>query len=261
LPDCPRFVRAITIVCVSAAAGYGQVIPPAPSIPQQPAGIWQDVLRNCPLLQSLVSFFEPPPIQWMPVMEDVPEFEPAPLQATFVPPCPVAPLDPIADPAAQQLEASVGPGGAIDIDGMVPAAAHALSRFEEKVESAGGTIVLKSAYRPSSYQRHLQNVWHKWMDDLRFNDDPSCQDLRAQVQDEFGGHHLIETQHPVAVSDHTRGLAFDATVILPPKARIGRRRMTLDGLARLSGLTRPAIVADPVHFKYLGATVRRRPLA
>jgi D-alanyl-D-alanine dipeptidase len=141
---------------------------------------------------------------------------------------------------------------------MVPAAARALDRFQSKVQSVGGTIVLKSAYRPSAYQKHLQNVWYKWMSELRNNQDPACQALRAQVQEEFTRHRLIETQHPVAVSDHTRGLAFDATVALPQHARIGRRRVTLDGLAHLSGLVRPAIVADPVHFKFLGFVRTRR---
>lgn len=178
----------------------------------------------------------------------------------------MAPLDPIVDPAAVQLESATG-SDVVDVQGMVPAAARALDRFVAKVEGVGGTIVLKSAYRPAAYQRHLQNVWYKWMDELRNNTEPGCQALRAQVHEEFTRHRLIETQHPVAVSDHTRGLAFDATVGLPPGAKIGRRRMTLDGVARLAGLIRPAIAADPVHFKFLGgvrslavktAAVRRR---
>ena len=164
--------------------------------------------------------------------------------------CSVAPLDPIEDPAAQNLEASVGSN--IDTDDMKTEAARALDRFESNVAAAGGTIVLKSAYRPAAYQQHLQNVWYKWMDELRKNDEPGCQVLRSQVQEEFTRHHLIETQHPVAVSDHTRGLAFDATVDLPKQARLGRRRVTVDTLAHLAGLVRPAIVADPVHFKFIG---------
>jgi D-alanyl-D-alanine dipeptidase len=137
---------------------------------------------------------------------------------------------------------------------MVPAAARALNLFQSKIAALGGSIVLKSAYRPAAYQKHLQNVWYKWME-LRNNTDPGCQGLRAQVQEEFTRHHLIETQHPVEISDHTRGLAFDATVQLPTRARLGRRRFTLDSLARLAGLLRPAIAADPVHFKYVGARV------
>ena len=78
------------------------------------------------------------------------------------------------------------------------------------------------------------------------------------MEEEFKRHHLIETQHPVTVSDHTRGLAFDATVELPSQARLGRRRVNVDTLARLTGFRRPAIAADPVHFKYVGLRSGRR---
>lgn len=169
--------------------------------------------------------------------------------------CAVAPLDPVNDPSALQLEIHQGPG-VVDVDGMLPAAARALDLFQTKVASIGGTIVLKSAYRPSAYQQHLQNVWYKWMNELRDNEEPACQGLRAGVEEEFNRHRLIETQHPVAVSDHTRGIAFDATVDLPSRAKLGRRRITLDRLARLAGLVRPAIAADPVHFKYLGVRLK-----
>lgn len=127
-------------------------------------------------------------------------------------------------------------------------------------------MILKSAYRPAAYQKHLQNVWHKWMDELKNNSEPACQILRVEVQEEFLRHRLIETQHPVAVSDHTRGLAFDATVQLPAAKKAGRR-LSLDGLARMAGLLRPAIASDPVHFKFLGmvrqrsAVSRRRRVA
>src|SRR5205085_9754159 len=108
------------------------------------------------------------------------------------------------------------------------AAASALERFQSNVAAAGGSIILKSAYRPAAYQQHLQNVWYKWMHELRDNEDPACQELRAHVQEEFTRHRLIETQHPVTISDHTRGLAFDATVELPSHPRLGRRRVDID---------------------------------
>jgi D-alanyl-D-alanine dipeptidase len=181
---------------------------------------------------------------------------PVPTATAFDPEpgCSVAPLQPIDDGAAQQLEVSTG-SNVVDVADMIPAAARALTMFQTKVASVGGTMILKSAYRPAAYQKHLQDVWYKWMGELKGNRDSACQVLRAQVQDEFVRHRLIETQHPVAVSDHTRGLAFDATVDLST-AKIGRR-LTLDRLARLAGLLRPAIVADPVHFKFLGFALPR----
>jgi hypothetical protein len=204
--------------------------------------------------------FTPRPKQPAPTVNAAPRPEADPVA---VAPCSVAPLEPVTDPDAQQLEsqADVATGSSVDLAGMAPAAATALNRFESKVTAVGGSMVLKSAYRPASYQKHLQDVWYKWMD-LKNNTDPGCQNLRAEVQREFQRHHLIESQHPVAASDHTRGLAFDATVSLPQNARLGRRRLTLDKLAHLVGLLRPAIAADPVHFKYVGglraASVRRR---
>lgn len=167
----------------------------------------------------------------------------------------MAPLQPIDDAAAQQLEAGAG-SDIVDVAHMIPAAAQALDRFESKVASVGGTMTLKSAYRPAAYQKHLQDVWYKWMGELKDNSDLGCQALRTEVQEEFLRHRLIPTQHPVAVSDHTRGLAFDATVDLPVKAKIGRR-LNLDRLAHLAGLWRPAIASDPVHFKFLGVAPPR----
>jgi hypothetical protein len=255
LPKPSRFVRIVTLTVFSICFAFGQqaasvgmpATPGAAQASQPAARSWEADLWNWPVLRFFASLFEIHPAAQ--------PAEPAGAAATQQPAaaCSVAPLDPINDPVALELEASNSPAGAVDVNDMVPAAAHALNLFESKVAAVGGSMELKSAYRPAAYQRHLQNVWYKWMDELRDNSDPACQDLRAQVQQEFLRHHLIETQHPVAVSDHTRGLAFDATVSLPARSRIGRRRFTLDGLARLAGLLRPAIAADPVHFKFIGA--------
>jgi hypothetical protein len=211
-------------------------------------GSWWDEVCDWPFLHFFALLFQA-----------TPDYTAAPLSQAVaadeiqrVSDCSIAPLDPIQDPETQRLEASVGSEGVVDVSKMIPAASQALDRFESSVAAVGGTIVLKSAYRPMSYQKHLQNVWYKWMYELRDNTDPACQDLRTQLQDEFTRHHLIETQHPVAISDHTRGLAFDATVDLPGHTRLGRRRVTLDTLAHLAGLVRPAIESDPVHFKYVG---------
>jgi len=134
--------------------------------------------------------------------------------------------------------------------------ARALGRFQQLVRLVGGTFELKSAYRPPSYQAHLRAVWFEWMLGLRNNREPGCQMLRAQVGEEFTRHHLLEMQKPVTSSDHTRGLAFDATVVVPRVAWLNKRRMSLDQLALLAGIQRPDIPRDPVHFQL--ATERRR---
>jgi D-alanyl-D-alanine dipeptidase len=260
-----RIVCIVTFVVGTSCLGFGQIVEPVeqPAIQQsnsvaEPSSpSWTEELFNLPVVRFFTSLFEPAQ-QVTAAPLDLPQ--PAGDVAHPANACPVAGLDLIIDPAAEQLEASMG-ADVVDVTDMVPAAAAALGRFQSKVAAVGGSVVLKSAYRPAAYQQHLQNVWYKWMGELRNNNDPACQELREQVHNEFTMHRLIETQHPVAVSDHTRGLAFDATVALPAKWK-GRRRVTLDGLARTAGLTRPAIAADPVHFKFTGgirsvATARR----
>ncbi len=165
--------------------------------------------------------------------------------------CPVSGLPPITDPQALAFENFTGP--VVDTRDLNHHAFSALLKFVREIRSVGGIITLRSAYRPPAYQVHLQQVWDKWMQ-LRYNHSYACQDFRAQVRAEFDRHHLIESQRPVDDSDHTRGLAFDATVVLPRILHLGRRRVTLslDRLARFAGLRRPDIRHDPVHFKYVG---------
>ncbi len=188
---------------------------------------------------------------WLDLLRELPVLiHPAPVAPVSSPSlaCSVAPLPPVEDTEALTFENSADTSSAIDLEGLKPAMARALDKFRRMVLSAGGTFDLKSAYRPAAYQEHLQQVWYKWME-LRRNREAGCQLLRAEVSDEFSRHHLMESQKPVTSSDHTRGLAFDAAVILPRTARLQHRRVSLDRLAVLAGLRRPDILRDPVHFK------------
>ena len=169
----------------------------------------------------------------------------APAPVVQPPACSVDPLPGIVDAEALVFEREQGP----DITGLAPAMARALEKFRKLVTSAGGTFELKSAYRPGAYQEHLQEVWFKWMRELRHNHESGCQALRALVNDEFTRHHLMETQMPVTSSDHTRGMAFDAAVMIPRATRKKTVRVSLDRLALRAGLKRPDIRHDPVHFK------------
>ena len=172
-------------------------------------------------------------------------------QPELAPPprCSVAALPAIDDPEALAFEASVGTTEVVDTADLTPATARALTRFQQVVTSAGGTFELKSAYRPPAYQDHLQAVWDKWMLELRRNLKKGCQALRTEVGEDFARHHLMESQRPVSYSDHTRGVGFDATVIMPAGARLKRRRVSVDLLALLVGVRRPDILHDPVHFR------------
>jgi D-alanyl-D-alanine dipeptidase len=162
--------------------------------------------------------------------------------------CKVAPLDEIRDPEALALEKNADTAPA-DVDGLMPDAAQALDTFKELVNSVGGTFDLKSAYRPTAYQAHLHEVWTKWVKGLRNNRTSGCSALREEVGAEFARHKLLLRQQPVPASDHALGLAFDAAVAMPRAARLNGKRVTVDKLAALSGMTRPDSRRDPVHFK------------
>jgi len=158
------------------------------------------------------------------------------------PPCAIDPIPGIQDEQAQSFEAAAGTPAVVDVTGLTPATALALARFEQRVASLGGKFAVTSAYRPPAYQEHLQAVWDKWKQ-LRDNHDEGCAVLKSEVAAEFERHRLMESQRPVPFSDHTRGIGFDATVFLPARHR------NIDRVAKQSGVRRPDILRDPVHFR------------
>lgn len=166
------------------------------------------------------------------------------------PGCKVAPLDEIWDAEALEFENNAETAPA-DVDGLTPDAAQALDTFRGIVTSLGGTFELKSAYRPPAYQAHLHEVWVKWVKQLRGNRTRACQALREEVGAEFARHQLLVRQQPVPASDHELGLAFDAAIMLPRSARLKGKRVNVDKLAALAGITRPSKRRDPVHFKLI----------
>jgi hypothetical protein len=165
--------------------------------------------------------------------------------------CKTAPLDEIVDPEALELEKNADTSPA-ELNGLMPDAAQALDTFKELVNSVGGTFDLKSAYRPTAYQAHLHEVWVKWVKGLRGNRTSGCSALREEVGAEFARHKLLLRQQPVPASDHALGLAFDAAVTMPRVARLNGKRVTVDKLAAMSGMSRPNSRRDPVHFKLRG---------
>ncbi len=162
--------------------------------------------------------------------------------------CKVAPLDEIESPEALALEKNADTAPA-DIYGLMPDAALALDTFKELVNSVGGTFDLKSAYRATAYQAHLHEIWIKWVKGLRSNRTSGCSAVREEVGAEFARHKLLLRQQPVADSDHERGLAFDAAVAMPRAAKLNGKRVTVDKLAALAGMSRPNSRRDPVHYK------------
>jgi hypothetical protein len=193
-----------------------------------------------------------PDIWDLPIVDRAAILQPNLAAAAMAPNCSVAPLPELEDEETVQFENLDGP----DTAGLLPAMAEALQKFRRLVAAAGGSFDLKSAYRPITYQEHLQQVWYKWMHELRFNHQSGCQALRAQVQEEFTRHKLMPTQIPVTDSDHTRGMAFDAAIMMPRVAKLKKTRVSVDYLARLAGLRRPDVRRDPVHFKLVAITVQ-----
>jgi hypothetical protein len=213
------------------AVGQSFEFPQAPD----PEPTWLESLWNLPVFK------------WLAGLDATPIAPPALIvSAPEPPPCPVAPLEPIADPDAMGMESV----STINLDGLTPGASRALTRFETLVTKRGGTFILTSAYRPAAYQAHLRDVWHKWSDELKDNQDPSCLQLKAEVGAEFARHGLLLSQHPVEISDHSLGIGFDAVVVFPVMKK--RRRISLDRVARLAGVSRPSIRRDPVHFRLIG---------
>jgi hypothetical protein len=214
------------------AAGQSFEFPKAP----EPEPSWLESLWSLPVFK------------WLAGLDATPIPPPRlAIAAPALPPCSVQPLAAIEDPTAIDMESA----STLNRDGLTPRASRALTRFENIVEARGGSFTLTSAYRPSTYQAHLRDVWFKWMYELRNNQDPSCLELKAQVGNEFTRHGLLATQHPVEVSDHTLGIGFDAAILLPAGKR-RRGRVSLDRLARLAGVSRPDIRRDPVHFRVIG---------
>jgi hypothetical protein len=164
--------------------------------------------------------------------------------------CKVEPLSTIDAPEALAFENDADALN-VDVEALMPSTAEALENFRDLVTSAGGTFSLRSAYRPAAYQAHLHEVWVKWVKQLRNNKSPGCRELREEVGAEFKRHQLLVRQQPVPASDHALGLAFDASVVMPRGARLNRKRVTVDNLARRAGIVRPNSRRDPVHFKLI----------
>lgn len=228
------------LLCVAALAAVSVIQAPAAVSSVQPvtSSNWFQELLEWPL-----SFLFPQSAPSELTLQD-PIAPAAPVL-----PCQVQPLHEITDADALEFESHKGSAGVVNTSGMTPAAAMALNHFQSLVSSFGGSVTVKSAYRPQAYQNHLQEVWDKWMTELRNNTAPECSELRSAVYAEFSGHDLLESQRPAGISDHSRGTAFDAAVYLPERSARAKRKINVDTLARRVGLFRPVAFQDPVHFR------------
>lgn len=137
-----------------------------------------------------------------------------------------------------------------DAANLAPRMQTALQCFQTAVRDAGGTIAVESAYRPTAYNRHLKEVWDKWMNELRRDSDPACQVRRTEVENHFNSHKLKPNRaaRPHPNSAHTRldangnpaGEAIDISSNLPYGV--------LDVLAFGCNLYGPDPIGDTPHF-------------
>lgn len=229
-----RPLRLGACVALSLGLAYSQDTFPERLAAEQPsswvARLWSSVFgpTGRPVLDpAIVPLYLPPP-------------PPAP--------CLIKPLSPVEDEVALAFETGFGELGRVHLAGLTRPTARALTRFDRLVSTVGGSFTVTSAHRPVAYQQHLQEVWDKWME-VRDLADPACSEIRGEAEREFLSHGLLETQRPATFSDHTRGIAFDARIELPPNPRLNRRRVSVDSLAKMAGLFRPVVLRDPVHFR------------
>ncbi len=243
-----RQLLSVAVCLISVAASAVANTPPTPiTVSSSASTSWWDNLLEL----SVFSLLRNPGVlsEFGIGKEKEPQLAAAP--PVLQTPCSVQPLAPVEDATALQFEAG---DQSASRNGLTRACSRALSLFTKKIVSVGGTIHVTSAWRPAPYQAHLQQVWDKWMVELRDNTGPSCSDLRNSIASEFSRHALLETQRPAAYSDHTRGTAFDAVVSVPVRivaAARRKRRPVINGdtLALSAGLRRPLIWSDPVHYR------------
>jgi hypothetical protein len=106
---------------------------------------------------------------------------------------------------------------------------------------AGGSLVVRSAYRTQSYQNHLAELYKKWKQLEPDTTTVECQDLRTQLRNHISYHSMdsLKASPPADAGNHPLGIAFDANWY---------GFTNIDELACQCGLYRPLKVSDKRHF-------------
>jgi hypothetical protein len=116
------------------------------------------------------------------------------------------PITTVTDPVALDMVN----GKTVALSNLQPALQTALSCTKAKVQAAGGTLTVTSAYRPPQYQKYIQQIWDNHRN-LKGNTDPKCTSFKATVDSEFYRRGLKEDAgaRPIDSSSHTQGKAVD----------------------------------------------------
>lgn len=140
--------------------------------------------------------------------------------------CPILPLEPyLPDPEP------------VDITAPNFKLGTQLACMQNAIRASNGTSRVNSGYRSAPYNKHLQQVWDKWLELLRA-DQPECAAELATAENHKNAHELVA--RPANSSAHTRGEAFDLSS--------GLYDGILDVLGFGCGLRRPDPISDPPHF-------------
>lgn len=185
------------------------------------------------------------------------------LVVTVFPPkaCAVDPLTPI--PILVQQYPELYPGSTLGLEAnpidsfhLQPNMQTALACFQGRIQGAGGTFRLNSAYRTNAYQAHLREVWDKWIAIKPLAGDPTCSQVYADVQSEFDKHGIVHRPASADLGPHTTGSAIDVCA-----DGIARRQCSTSipnsvlsstqtlAIADQCGLHR-RVPTDPVHFEH-----------
>lgn len=163
---------------------------------------------------------------------------PQPVQAA----CPVAPITPITDQDALNMEN----GARVIWNNTTPGLQASANRLVALIRAEpGGTATITSAYRPQAYQDHLREVWDKARA-LQNNNSPQCAAVRAAVNQEMTNHALAVNRPVARISNHRAGNAVDIDWDLPNAANEETR---IDALAAQAGLVHRLHAADRPHFE------------
>ena len=125
----------------------------------------------------------------------------------------------------------------VDIADLTATTQANLTCLQTSVQQAPGALTVVSGYRPQAYQDHLGQVWSQYQQIGNMNTQ-ACAAVKSNVQAEWNLHHL--SYQPAAVSNHTSGMAFDATWSLP-------QGVSIDALAQACNLSR-CVPGDTYHF-------------
>lgn len=153
--------------------------------------------------------------------------------------CEIAPLAPLTDPIAIQEENDPGAILWPENTRLQPAT----NALIQGIVSKGGSANPTSAYRSPQYQEHLREVVTK-QQELSYNYNPACDDLRRTIEREMSYHSLRPGQAVAGPnSEHCMGTAVDISWYLPDPSGI-------DEIARLNGFVRD-VPSESWHFHLL----------